>query len=122
MGEIQYLLDENLNPRMRNAMMLAAPQITVLRVGDADVPSLGTKDPEILVWCEEHNFILVTDNRTSMPVHLADHIAEGKHCPSIFVLPPDYSIGEIVDELILIYEASLSTEYQDQIRFLPISE
>ena len=121
MSDIQYLLDENLNPRIRNALLLVDPQIIVWRVGDTDAPSLGTKDPEILLWCAEHNFILVTDNRTSMPAHLTDHIADGKHIPGTFVLPPEYSIGDTVDELVLVRETALPNEYQDQIRYLPIS-
>lgn len=121
MKEIQYLLDENLGFRLRKALRNAAPQITAWCVGDAGAPGLGTKDPAILHWCEANDFILVTDNRRSMPVHLQDHIAGGGHVPGIFVLSPELSTGETVDELLLIWEASLPDEYQDQIRYLPIS-
>ena len=51
-------------------------------------------------WCEIHEFILVTNNRKSMPKHLADHLAE----------------------LILIAGASFPKEYQDRIEYLPLSE
>ncbi len=50
------------------------------------VPPRGTLDPEILVWCEQNGTILVTNNRASMPVHLHDHLAEGRHIPGIFIL------------------------------------
>jgi hypothetical protein len=121
MTALQYLLDENLGQRLRKAMRAAAPQITVWCVGDAGTPLLGAKDPEILVWCELYNFILVTDNRRSMPAHLQDHLGAGGHIPGIFVLRPDWGIGETIDELVLIWEASLPGEYRDQMRYLPIS-
>ena len=73
MSEVRYLLDENLGFRLRKSLRHAAPQLTVWCVGDAGAPGLGTKDPEILVWCETYQFLLVTDNRRSMPVHLQDH-------------------------------------------------
>jgi hypothetical protein len=121
MRELQYLLDENLGFRLRKALRRAAPQITVWCVGDAGAPRLGAKDPEILSWCETYNFILVTDNRRSMPAHLQAHLDADGHVPGIFVLRPEVSIGETIDELVLIWEASLPNEYRDQIRYLPIS-
>jgi hypothetical protein len=57
-----------------------------------------------------------------MPVHLQDHIAGGGHIPGIFVLSPELSMGETIDELILIGEGSLPDEYQDQIRYLPLDD
>lgn len=77
--------------------------------------------PEILLWCEEYDFVLVTNNRTSMPVHLADHLAQGRHIPGIFILNPKLSIGQNIDELIFIADAYLNNEYQDQIIHLPYS-
>lgn len=121
MTNLQYLFDENFGQRLRKAMRSAAPQITVWCVGDAGAPSLGTNDPEILIWCEAYNFVLVTDNRRSMPAHLQDHLSAGRHVPGIFVLRPDLSMGETIDELVLSWEASLPNEFRDQIRYLPIS-
>lgn len=118
---LRYLLDENLGTRLRSALRQADPQMTVWCVGDVGAPPYGTKDPEILRWCEIYDFVLVTENRKSMPVHLHDHVAAGKHVPGIFVLPPKYRISDVVDELILIGGASLPDEYQDQIRYLPVS-
>lgn len=89
-------------------------------VGEPDTPLKGTLDPEIIIWCEAYNFVLITNNRTSMPVHLVDHINTGHHVPGIFILNPDMGIGETIEELILVSEASFEEEYQDQIINLPI--
>ncbi len=84
------------------------------------VPALGTLDPEILIWCEENGFILVTNNRKSMPVHLEDHLAANRRAAGIFTLSAEMSVGETVDELVLIASASSAEEYQNQIIYLPI--
>lgn len=76
-------------------------------IGEPNTPPRGI-DPEILFWCEEYGFVLVTNNRTSMPVHLADHIAQNHHIPGIFILSPKLSMGRNLDELIFIAEAALS--------------
>lgn len=118
---IRYLMDENMNPVYQTQLQRRDPDLVVWAVGDVGAPAKGTLDPDILVWCEEHGFILVTNNRTSMPQHLAEHLAQSRHVPGIFILNPKMSIGETIDELILIAGTSEDNEYQDSIRYLPIT-
>ncbi|KYC38298.1 hypothetical protein WA1_38875 [Scytonema hofmannii PCC 7110] len=117
---LKYLLDENVDKVYQRQFLRRSLNLVMWVVGDPGAPPRGTLDPEILDWCEEHNFLLVTNNRTSMPVHLADHIAQGRHIPGIFILNDKLTIGETVDELILIAEGSFEGEYQDQIVHLPL--
>jgi hypothetical protein len=121
MNKIRYLLDENVSPVFRTSLLQHEPSMIVWKIGDPGVPSMGTKDPEILDWCEENNFILVTNNRKSMPEHLSDHIKKGKKIPGILELNPNMSVGETVEELVLVWGASESHEYQNLIIYLPIS-
>lgn len=113
---LKYLLDENVAPIYKVQLLQLNPELIVFIVGEPDVPPTGTLDPEILCWCEENNFILVTNNRTSMPVHLAEHIARDRHIPGILILDPDGGIGNNLEELLLIAEYSFEDEYQDQIQ------
>jgi Domain of unknown function (DUF5615) len=117
---IRYLMDENVDPIYQIQLLDRESELIVWAVGDEGAPPKGTLDPEILIWCEEHGFILVTNNRTSMPPHLTDHLAEGRHVPGIFIMNPNLSIGETIDELILIAGSSDDDEYQDYITYLPL--
>lgn len=121
MSEIKYLLDENVNTKLRKALHRQWPEIVVWIVGDPGAPQKGTSDPDILLWCEAYGFSLVTNNRTSMPQHLQDHLACGRQSPGIFILNPDMTIGEIAQELALIWGASDSNEYRNLLNFLPVS-
>lgn len=118
---LKYLMDENVDPVYTNQLRRHQPDLVVWAVGEPDTPAKGTLDPEILCWCEEYNFVLVTNNRKSMPVHLNDHIAEGHHMPGIFILSPNLSVGQNLEELILLAEYSFDHEHQDQIIHLPIN-
>jgi predicted nuclease of predicted toxin-antitoxin system len=118
---LQYLMDENVNPVYVNQLRRRYLDLVVWAIGEPNTPLKGTLDPEILLWCEVNNFILVTNNRTSMPVHLADYLNQNHHIPGIFILNPAMSIGETIEELIVLAECSLEAEYQDQIIHLPIS-
>ena len=121
MSAISYLLDENIDPDFLKGLHRRAPDIVVWHIGGPGVPPLGTLDPDILRWIEAEDFILVTNNRHSMPGHLRDHLAAGRHIPGIFILNDDMSIGQTIDELILIEGTAIPEEYTDQIRHLPIS-
>jgi hypothetical protein len=121
MSEIKYLLDEHVNPRLRKALKRLSPDIVVWRVGDPGAPSLGTLDPEILLWCEDHGFSLVTNNRESMPVHLREHLAAGRRAPGILTLNSNMTLSETANELVLIWGASDAEEYIDQLNYLPLS-
>lgn len=118
---IQYLFDENVDPLYVIQLRRRKPDLVILAVGELSAPFRGTLDPEILIWCEIHNFILVTNNRRSMPVHLSAHLAEARHIPGIFLLNPKLSVGENIEELILIAEVSDDDEYRDRIDYLPLS-
>ena len=121
MSDIQYLLDENVDPVFRTALLKQEPSMIVWKIGDPGVPPKGTQDPDILDWCEDNTFILVTNNRKSMPEHLTAHLAKGRHIPGILELNPNMSIGETIEELVLIWGASEPQEYQDLIIYLPLS-
>jgi hypothetical protein len=116
----KYLMDENVNPLYAQQLMRQS-SLTIRAVGEPATPTQGTLDPEILIWCEENQFILVTNNRRSRPVHLADHIAQGRHVPGIFILNPNLTMGENLEELLLIAAVALENEYQDRLEFLPLS-
>ncbi|GAK51655.1 hypothetical protein U14_02900 [Candidatus Moduliflexus flocculans] len=121
MSAIRFLLDENVAPLFRAELARREPAMIVWKVGDPGLPPNGTLDPEILCWCEEQGFVLVTNNRKSMPDHLAAHREAGRHIPGILELNPKMSIGETIDELILIWGASEPDDYRDMIVYLPLS-
>ncbi len=58
--KISYLLDENLSPRIKLAILRHNNEIDILRVGDENAPSLGTSDPDILLFLEKSRRTLVT--------------------------------------------------------------
>src|SRR5437660_528361 len=118
---IRYLIDENLEPLYKAQLLIKKPDLMVYSLGDPGTPSKGTLDPEILCWCEENDFILITNNRKSMPAHLVVHLSQGSHIPGIITLNSEMSVGGTIEELILIAEEGNPIEYQDRIVYLPVT-
>ena len=119
MSAPQFLLDENLPPTLAGQLRRHEPRITVMAIDQWGAPPGGTGDPEILRWIEEHDFLLTTNNRHSMPGHLRNHLAGGGHIPGILIMPTTRDIGMLIEVLHLVWGASLADEYRDKITYLP---
>lgn len=117
---LKYLIDENLPPIYAQQLRRRNPDLVVRSVGEPGVPSKGTLDPQILDWCEQNQFVLFTNNRKSMPGHLREHLAAGRHIPGILTLSAKMSIGDTIEELLFVAEAAFNDEFQDRIDFLPV--
>ncbi len=114
-----YLIDENTTPALADQLRRHQPSMTVFAIGAKSAPPKGISDPDLLFWLEENGFSLVTKNRKSMPRHVHDHVTSGHHVPAIFTIRSQSSLGDVVDDLILIWDATDSQEFQDQIIHIP---
>ena len=117
---VRYLVDENLPLVYQKQLLRRKSDLIVWAIGEPGTPSKGALDPEILKWCEHHCFMLITNNRSSMPVHLFEHLNNARHIPGILALKPSASLGAILDDLILIAEVDAFSEFCDRIVYIPL--
>lgn len=115
----RFLIDENLSPDIASGVLQRNPAVDIRYIGGSDAPSRGTLDPAVLDYCERERCVLVTNNRKSMPGHLAVLHAEGRHHWGIFEVRDENAIGEIIDELLLIWGATDVSEHLDRVRWIP---
>jgi hypothetical protein len=118
--KLRFLLDENLSSRVTLTVRRHYPELDILRVGDPGAPALGTLDPALLRWLETNQCALVTDNRASMPGHIADHLAVGGHHWGIFQVRKDALLLGLAEVLHLYWSITEAEEWVDQTEWLPI--
>jgi hypothetical protein len=95
------------------------PAVDVLRVGEPGAPPFGTLDPDLLMWCEENDRILVSDDRNTLPAHLRDHLAAGRHSPGVLLMKNNTTIPKVVESAVLI--AAVDPDLcRDQCVFIPL--
>ncbi len=116
----RFLLDEHVNRAIQRQLRRLDLRLEVLSIGELGAPPTGTSDPDILIWLEQNGYILVTENRSTIPVHLFEHFAAGRHIPGIFWIRSDIGLGRVIEELYLIWLASTAEEYQDRTLFIPL--
>jgi hypothetical protein len=121
--KLRYVLDEHLRGPLWRAIgrhnSAGVYPLDVLRVGDlADLP-LGILDPDLLLWAERAQRILVTHDPDTMPNHLANHLAAGRHSPGVFMIRHRGTLPQIVSFLRDAAYASEPVEWQDRVQFIP---
>lgn len=109
-----FLFDENLPKWWRRAVRRRSPHLPIYQIGVTGGLPKRTQDPDVLIWCESHQYALVTDNRRRMPLHLKSHLAAGRHVEGIFRVDPKLAVAELAEGLTLIFEISLPEEFRDQ--------
>ena len=117
---LNYLLDEHIPPAYQAQLLRQEPTLVVWKIGTPGAPPLGTLDPEVLLWCEANDFVLVTNNRKSMPVHLATYLAAGRHIPGILTVDITRDMAQNLADLLLAALAAQPDEFADRIVYLPL--
>src|SRR5262249_43990044 len=93
--------------------------LDVTRVGDAADLPMGISDPDLLVWTERADRILVSLDKRTLPAHLAAHLQAGGHSPGVLILRPRTTTARILFALILIAHAGDPIDYRDRLDFIP---
>ena len=118
-SQIRFLIDEDTSHIIRDGLQQRQPSIEVRVIGGEGAPSIGTQDEEILEFLEREAYVLISSNRSTMPVHLQAYLQKGGHIPGILLLRPGFSYRQILDALELIWFASTPEDLQDQLTHIP---
>jgi hypothetical protein len=116
----RFLLDKNMPHAVREALRRLEPLLDVQVMGEAGSPPLATDDQDLLAWLEREGRILVTRNRRTMPTHFAKFLEAGGHVPGILMVGEDFSMAQLVEDLILIWGVSETEEWRDRLIYLPL--
>lgn len=103
------------------ALWRARAGVEVLRVGVPGGPPLGASDAEVLRFAEERKALLITRDRRTMPVHIASHLAAGGSTWGVAIVRRDVAPRDLVDDLLLILDASTPDEWRDVTAYLPFT-
>jgi hypothetical protein len=117
-----FLLDEHLRGPLWEAIQAHNSKPGVLairayRVGDWPAPSLGTDDPDLLLWAEREGVFSVSCDRQTMASYFWEHISAGRHLPGLILLPNVFSIPSVLEYLVLTTHASEPNEWRDRIAY-----
>jgi predicted nuclease of predicted toxin-antitoxin system len=92
-----------------------SPDIDLVRVQDA-LPE-GTPDPEVLAWAATEDRVLITNDRNTLVGFAYQRVATGAPAVGVIATTNDQSIGEAIEDILLITECMSSEEIKEQVVF-----
>ena len=114
---IRFLADADLNQALVEGIRLREPALDFLSAVEARLE--GMSDHAVLDLAANQGRILVSQDASTMPVHIMRFLNEGKRSPGVFLVPQDAVIRDVIDAIILVWSASSPADWATQIHHLP---
>lgn len=112
---IRFQSDADLNPAIGRGLVRREPAID-WRPAQKLIPD-ATPDPEVLQLAADDGRVLVSRDAKTMPRHFAAFIAN-RSSPGVILIPVSVTIGEAIEELILMWLAWTAEDIENQIWWL----
>jgi hypothetical protein len=115
---LKLLADENIGQAIVRGLLRRLPEVDVVRVQDVGLS--GERDPEVLAWAAETGRVLITHDMRTVPGYAYERVEAGERMPGVFVIPASMSMGQIIEDLLLLTQCSYEGEWEGQVRRLPL--
>jgi predicted nuclease of predicted toxin-antitoxin system len=110
--------DESLHGHIIRGLRRRLPDIDLVVVQECGLA--GTPDPEILEWTAQEGRVLIAQDKRTMADYAYDRLNAGLPMPGVVIRPGRVSIGQSIDELLLIAQCGTLEDFRDQVRYLPL--
>jgi hypothetical protein len=115
---MRFLVDENFNNDILHGLQNRTPDIDVVRVQDTEV--YQADDPQLLEWAAQQDRILLTHDVQTIPGYAYERVVAGLPMPGIIEVSTQIGIGEAVEALCILIGAGTPTDFENQVRFVPL--
>lgn len=115
---LTYLADEDLNNRIIRGLIRRHPQLDIIRVQDTVIS--GAADPDVLEWAHQNGRVLLTHDISTMTKFTAARFRAGQTTAGVIEIPQSMSVGQAIEELLLIATVCQPEEFENRVEYLPI--
>ncbi len=116
---MHFLADENFDNRILKGLRRAIPYIDIIRVQDTEI--YQAPDTIVLEWAAKTNRILLTRDAETMIGFAYDRVKAELPMPGIVEVSDKLPIGKAIEELVLMIGAGIASDFEQQVRFVPLS-
>ena len=85
-----------------------------------DVGLTGAGDDAVLAWAADHNRGLLTHDVSTITAHAYRRVVKGDAMPGVFEVSRRVTVRSAVDDILLLSECSDPSEWEGQVRYLPL--
>ena len=115
---LRLAADENFNNDVVRGVLRRNPSVDIVRIQDVGLS--GADDPVMLQWAAQEGRVLLTHDVATVTRYAYERVRDGKPMPGVFEVSRDVPIGLVIEEVLLLAEYSLDSEWEGQVRYLPL--
>ena len=115
---MRFLADENFNNRILRALQSQYPGLEIIRAQDTVI--YQAPDPALLEWAAHENCVLLTHDVQTIPKYAYERIAKTLPMPGVIAVHSDTTIGQAVDELLVVIGAGKPIDFEHQVIYIPL--
>jgi hypothetical protein len=86
-----------------------------------DAGLTGAPDEQVLAWAADTGRVLLSHDASTMTAAAYARIERGESMLGVIIVPQWLSIGDAVDDLVLVAECSEAEDWANQVQFLPMT-
>lgn len=117
---MKFLTDEHIAPALVRGLRRVLPEVDILELRLTDPFLKGRPDPEVLDYAAQEGRILVTRDVSTVPDYAYARVQRGEAMPGVFIWRRRASLGEVMEDLLLMVRASDAEEWVDRVVYLPL--
>ena len=115
---IKLATDEDFNNRILRGVLRRDPHLDIRRKQDA---GLGhADDSQVLAWAANEARVLLTHDASTLIKYAYERVRQGLPMPGVFEVRQSVPIGVAIEEVLILAECSIESEWEGQVGYLPL--
>lgn len=115
---MRLLADENFRGAIVRGLLRRRPDLDLVRVPDVGLTEAD--DPTVLAWAASEGRLVLTHDAATFIGFAYDRVNAGLPMPGIIEVRQDLPIGPVIEDLLLLIDASHDGEWDGQVIYLPL--
>lgn len=118
MSTVRFLADHDLNDHIVTGIRRRELAIEFLRVRELGFHTRS--DSGLLDFANQEHLLVVSHDVNTMTAAASQRLAESRGIAGLLMIPQSMPVNEVIESLLLIWSATESNDWRDQIVFLPL--
>ncbi|HKR01993.1 MAG TPA: DUF5615 family PIN-like protein [Pyrinomonadaceae bacterium] len=114
---LRLLIDQDLDHDILRGLIRRVPRIDVVTAFEIGMSE--ATDSELLTWAAREGRIIITHDRTTMPLHAGGLTRRGENIAGLFIVLRSLPVHQVIEDLELMIVCSEMDEWVNIIRYLP---
>lgn len=115
---ISFAADENFDGTIVRGVLRRNAAVDIVRI--QDVGLAGADDPSVLEWAAGESRVLLTHDVATITHYAYARVREEKPMPGVIEVGAKVTVGQAIEDLLLIAECSFEKELEGRIVYLPL--